>query len=191
MPLTGDFEKLHRLVDGVASLARGTEKQRLTSKVRGSVRTLLNDEFRRGVGPDGTPWKKTVRGLAALVSRKLAQAWMATLLPNGVRFTAKTSRDILDAHQQGETFAARAVASHRQFSTFDKLGRMVRTSRALNKKGEARRGVTQTYARAHHVGPRVLPARPSYPTTTLPDRWAKAVGGGLLTMFTEWQRRFG
>jgi hypothetical protein len=186
MGLTGDRAGIKRLGRSVQSLAHGEEQSNMLGAIRGEVRALLKDEFTRSVGADGSALQETVRGRPALVSKKLAGAFTSRIDRGSLRFVGKSKRDLLTAHQFGATFAERKVAALKQHLTFDKNGRLIKAKRALNKKGEARRGTHQTFARAHTVGQRVLPARPIVPEDTLPERYETAIAKGVAGSLDRW-----
>jgi len=120
----------------------------------------------------------------------LPQAFASTIGPSGLRYSAKSKRDLLEAHQEGHEFPARQRAANQQFLTFDKRGLLIKTSRALNKKGEVKRGVHQTFAKAHTVGARVLPQRQIVPEgSDLPPPWENAVERGAARGMQRWYER--
>lgn len=186
MPLTGDVEGLRELRRDFTQLARGTD---LLRGIDREVKGLLKTEFSSGQGPYG-PWQATVRGRQALQSKKLPQAFASTIGPNGLRYTAKSKRDLLEAHQEGHEFPARKRAENQQYLTFDKRGRLIKNSRALNKKGEIKRGVHQTFARAHTVGARILPQRQIVPQDgDIPPAWEEAIDRGAERGMQRWYER--
>jgi hypothetical protein len=183
VPLEGDKRQLGALAQSMRDLATGAP---IARELEREVKSLLKEEFAAGVGPYGD-WQETKRGKQALLSRKLPQAFKSEFQPNGLRFSAKTSRDLLVGHQEGHTFPARQVAANKQFLTF-KNGKLVKLSRALNKRGEVRRGVHQTFAREHTVGERVLPARPIVPRDSegMPSTWQNACTRGAERGMQRW-----
>lgn len=193
MPITGDGErKLEQIGKSLGELgSRGSPAQeRMLTPVKQEIKTLLRDEFSKSIGPTGESWQETVRGRAALVSKKLPYAFDFGIRDGVVVGVGKTKRDLLDAHQEGHTFRERQVAAQQQFLTFDKNGKLIRKARALNKKGEARRGVYQTFARAHTIGERVLPQRQIIPEgSELPKPWDDAVERGLSKGMEQWSER--
>lgn len=192
MPLTGDVARFGVIRNEMLSLARGdgAAQKKLLAGVKQQVTLLLKTEFSSSVDPSGTEWQRTVRGRPALVSKKLPQAFELELVDGAVRGVGKSKRDLLLAHQEGATFKARNVAAQKQYLTFDKRGRLIKSKRALNKQGEARRGVHQTFARAHTVGERELVARPIVPLGgPLPKNWDAAVRAGLLVGMQWWIER--
>jgi len=185
MALTGDFDGLRRLRADMGKLATGTD---LLRGIDREVKGLLKEEFASGKGPYGS-WRPTVRGRQALQSKKLPQAFKSEIGPTGLRYSAKSKRDLLTAHQEGHEFPARKRAANQQFLTF-KNGKLIKNSRALNKKGEVKRGVQQTFAKAHTVGKRVLPQRQIVPEgDTLPPPWENAVTRGAERGMQRWYER--
>jgi hypothetical protein len=188
MPLTGDFAGLARLrrnIEGLAS-PTGPGQRTLLAAVRSEVKQLLRTEFATSTGPNG-PWVPTVRGKPALASKKLAQAFESEVVAGGVRFRGVVNRDWLEAHQEGHTFKSRSVAAAKQFLTFNSKGRLIKAKRALNKKGDVKRGVHQTFARAHTVGERVLPQRLIAPQGgILTPSWQAAIARGITNGMQRW-----
>jgi hypothetical protein len=192
MPLTGDVAQLRSLGRSFRDLhTPNTPTQtRLLTPVKQEIKSVLREEFSRSVDPSGASWEETVRGRAALLSKKLPFAFEFGVRDGVVVGVGKSKRDLLDAHQEGHTFKARQVAAQKQFLTFDRNGRLVRKKRALNKKGLATRGTHQTFARAHTVGERVLPQRQIVPEgDTLPPLWEQAVERGLTSGMMDWHER--
>jgi hypothetical protein len=186
MPLTGDFDGVRKLRADVKKLTTGAD---LLRGIDREVKGLLKEEFATGQGPYGA-WQNTVRGRQALQSRKLPQAFTSELQPNGLRYMAKSKRDLLTAHQEGYKFPARQRAANQQFLTFNKGGKLIKNSRALNKKGETKRGVYQRFAKAHTVGARVLPQRQIVPEgDELPPAWKSAVTRGAEAGVQRWYDR--
>ncbi len=207
MPLTGDFAGLRKLQRSVESLAtpEGEARVRMFAPVRSEVNALLNDEFARSVAPDGSTWQPTVRGRPALVSKKLPYAFSSRLDRGVLRFVGKTKRDLLTAHQEGHTFAARRAPAGGASRTetrkgrngiaytrtirpgamyFNGKGKLVKASRfAKIKKGRV------VFARAHTVGQRVLPARKIAPEGSLPQRWVDGIERGLVVGMGIWAMR--
>lgn len=193
MPQSGDDAKLRALAKGFRDLRTPNTptQQRLLTPVMREIKGVLRGEFTKGVDPTGATWQQTVNGHPALVSKKLPNAFDLAVRDGVVVGVGKSKRDLLDAHQEGRTFRARQVAAQQQFMTFDKNGRLIRNARALNRKGEARRGIRQTFARAHAIGERVLPQRQIIPDdgTQLPPMWEKAVETGIGTGMKDWHDR--
>lgn len=186
MPLTGDTAGLRRLQSSVQNLARGTDILRGIDR---EIKGLLKAEFATGQGPYGS-WQVTARGRQALESRKLPQAFTSEITASGLRFVGKTKRDFLTAHQEGHEFPARQRAANQQFLTFDKRGRLIKNSRALNKKGQVKRGVHQTFAKAHTVGARILPQRQIVPDgSDVPPSWEQALERGATNGVQRWYER--
>jgi hypothetical protein len=186
MPVTVPETSLRHARASFRSLASpdGAERRGMVKGVQGEVKLLLKEQFTKGIGPDGAPLQETVKGDPALVSRKLANIFQAQLERGVLHFSAKSKRDMLTAHNSGYIFPARQRAANQQFLTFNSRGRLTKNSRALNKKGEARRSFHQTFAQAHTVGERVLPQRPITPEGELPPRYVapidRVVTGGML-----------
>lgn len=186
MPLTGDYDGVRRLRTDVAKLATGAD---LLRGIDREVKGLLRQEFASGSGPYGA-WRPTVRGRQALQSKKLPQAFTSEIGPTGLRYSAKSKRDLLTAHQEGHEFPARSVAANKQFLTFNRGGKLIKSSRALNKKGEVKRGVYQRFAKAHTAGARVLPQRQVVPEgDELPPPWENAVTRGAEAGVQRWYDR--
>lgn len=183
MPLRGDAAGVRRLRGSFEKLARG---ELLLRGIDREVNGLLKEEFATGQGPYG-PWVNTVRGRQALQSRKLAQAFRSEIGPTGLRYSAKTKRDLLTAHQEGHEFPERQRAANQQYLTFNSKGKLIKNSRALNKKGELKRGVHQTFAKAHTVGARVLPQRQIVPEgSDIPPPWENAIERGAEVGMMRW-----
>lgn len=186
MPLNGDIVGVRALRADMVRLARGTD---LLRGIDREVKGLLKEEFATGEGPYG-PWQNTVRGRQALQSRKLPQAFKSEIGPSGLRYSAKSKRDLLTAHQEGHEFPARQRAANQQYLTFNSKGKLIKNSRALNKKGELKRGVHQTFAKAHTVGARVLPQRQIVPDgSDLPPPWEQAIERGAEGGVMRWYAR--
>lgn len=191
MPLTGDLAGLRRLRRSVESLGKpdGAGRAELAGGVRGEVKGLIVDEFTRGVGPDGNAWQKTRRGRTALVSNKLPGAFQGRIDRGVVRFIAKSTRDLLVAHQHGHVFPKRSVGEHKQYLSFNSKGKLVAQRRIFKKDGTVRRGASQRFAAAHTVRERVLAMRQIYPEGTLPLRWEEAIARGLTGGLNRWAAR--
>lgn len=186
MPIKEPVNEVRRLRSSLARLARGTP---ILQGIDYEVKKLLKQEFATGEGPYG-PWQKTARGRQALQSKRLPTAFKSTIGPSGLRYVAKSRRDFLEAHQQGHIFPARHREANKQFLTFNKFGRLIKNSKALNKKGKVRAGVFQTFARAHTVGKRVLPQRRIAPEgTDLPPSWEAALERGATYGMNRWYGR--
>jgi hypothetical protein len=205
MPMTGDERKLGQIAGGFRSMGErnGAGQQRLLEPVKRKIKDVLRQEFTRSVDPSGASWKKTVRGKAALVSRKLPFAFEFAARDGGVVGVGKSKRDLLDAHQHGATFKARQVAANKNFLSFNRKGRLVKESRIFKRnaevsvvdgrvkvtysRGDVRAGAYQRFARAHTVRERVLPQRKIVPEgTTLPPLWSGAVEEGVTEGMTKW-----
>jgi hypothetical protein len=188
VPLTGDLAGLRRLRRSVEGLARpdGAGRAELAGQVQGEVKALIAEEFTRGVAPDGSTWAPTKRGKPALISRKLPNAFASRIDRGVVRFIAKSTRDLLVAHQHGHVFPARQVGEHKQYLSFNSKGKLVAERRIFKKDGTVRRGASQRYAAAHTVRERVLAARQIYPEGTMPLRWQEAIARGLTSGMTRW-----
>lgn len=193
VPQSGDDAKLSALAKSFRDLRTPNTptQQRLLRPVMRELKGVLREEFTKGIDPSGTQWQQTVRGRAALVSRKLPYAFDLAVRDGVVVGVGKSKRDLLEAHQEGHTFQSRQVAAQQSFMTFDKNGKLIRNARALNKKGEARRGVFQRFAGAHTVGERVLPERQIIPNDgdQLPALWDRAVSDGITTGIEDWHTR--
>lgn len=187
MPLTGNTAGVRRLRRDVETLAQG---EVLLVDMKSEVKGLIVEQFAKSIAPDGSPLQETVRGKPALVSRKLPNAFAGRIDRGVLRFVAKSKRDLLEGHQAGHVFKARQVGAQKQFLTF-KNGVLIKNSRALNKKGEVKRGVHQTFARAHTVGERVLPVRPLVPVEgeELPARYERALERGGSRGMMRWHEK--
>lgn len=193
MAQTGDDAQLRSLARSFHDLhtPNTPTQQRLLKPVMQELKGVLREEFSKGIDPSGAAFQETVRGRAALISKKLPYAFDLAVRDGVVVGVGKSKRDLLEAHQEGHTFQSRQVAAQQQFMTFDKNGRLIRNKRALNKKGEARRGVFQRFAGAHTVGERVLPQRQIIPTDgeQLPALWDRAVSDGITMGMNDWHDR--
>ena len=186
MPFTGDSRKLDKLGERMRTLADG-KGAGLFPPINRALKAVLREEFTRSIDPSGRTWKPTVKGRPALVSRKLPNAFTFAARDGYLVGVGKSKRDLLSAHQEGHTFRARQVAALKQFLSFDKNGRLIRKQRALNRKGLAKRGVTQTFARAHTVSERVLPPRQIVPEgETIGRLWDGAIRLGFVEGMTRW-----
>lgn len=188
MALTGDSKQLDNVRRAMLDLGTplGRTQTDVARSVIREVRGVLRDQFAKGEGPSKT-WIQTARGKPALISKKLPQDFVGKPVPSGVEFTSRIPW--LIAHHEGYVFGSRNVGASKQFLTFDKNGKLIKRKRALNKKGEARRGVFQTYAKAHTVGGRVLPARPIYPEGYMPPRWLSRLTRGVSAAIDRWYQR--
>jgi hypothetical protein len=186
MPASGDSRKLDKLAERMHTLASG-KGTGLFPPINRAMKAVLREEFTRSIDPSGRTWQPTVKGRPALISRKLPNAFAFAARDGYIVGVGKTKRDLLTAHQEGHTFRARQVAALKNFLTFDKGGRVIAKRRALNRKGDVRRGVQQVFARAHEVSERVLPARPIVPEgSTLPRLWDGALRAGFTEGMTKW-----
>jgi len=192
MPFRTPDGRLHALEKDLRGLGNPSgfgQRMILMGIRRAILRGPLRQEFQTGVGPDG-PWQPTVRGRQALLSRKLPGAFEGELLAGAVQFEGAVRRNWLLAHQLGARFKSRSVEANKQYLTFNRAGRLIKNSKALNKKGAVRRGVVQTFARAHSIGVRVLPARPMIPTgTILPPSWNAAAAAGAEDGLQRWMAK--
>ncbi len=188
MGLKGDVAGLKKLRREIEDLAnpKGRAQAEIARNVIREVRGVLKQEFAAGEGPYG-PWDLTKQGKPALISRKLPQDFKGAVIPGGALFYGRIPW--LIAHHEGHTFPARQVAANKSFLTFNARGRLIKASRALNKKGQAKRGVTQTFAKAHTVSARTLPPRPIYPTRGMPAKWSGPISRAGLAGMQAWQQR--
>ena len=197
MPLTADAAGLRRLRKHMASLASGEEGTRVLRAVRAETNLLLRDQFAKSTGPDGEEWQKTARGRAALVSRKLPFAFQSRVDRGELRYSAKTKRDLLTAHDQGHIFPARHVGATKVVR--DRKGRRLNANqfrrlldrRLSAKRPRRKRAYSIGQVRAHIVRQRVLPARKIVPGTTLPTRWEAAFNAAILRAMAAWADRAG
>jgi hypothetical protein len=192
MPFTSPTARLAAVQRDLRSLGdpNGSGQRFVLSGIRRAIlRGPLREEFQTGIGPKG-PWQPTARGKQALQSKKLAGAFTAELLAGAVQFEGVVRRNWLEAHQFGHSFPARKTSAQQQFLTFNRKGRLIKNGKALNKKGEIKRGVHQTFAKPHIVKAHVLPARPMVPTgTTLPAAWEAAASAGASEGLERWAKR--
>lgn len=141
---------------------------------------LLREEFRESIDPFGSAWKSRVDGSAALVSKKLPNAFKAKVDGNAVRFVGRVKREWLDAQDQGHTFGPRKVDARSVVLRYNRKGRLVSAKRfAKLKKGRA------VFATAHTIGKRVLPARPIIPRAGLSTKWDAAIGKAVEAALTK------
>jgi len=190
MPLTGDFAKLKKLQRNMHDLSKtgGRSQAEVARGVGREVKGVIREQFASGSGPYGA-WQQTVRGKPALLSKKLPNDYKATPVPGGVVVMPSRAKWLI-AHHEGHVFSARSVGAEQNFLTFNRAGRLIKASRALNKKtGAVRRGVFQIFAKAHNVGPRTLPARPIYPEGAIPTKWAVAINAGAAQGMQRWYER--
>lgn len=186
MPLTGDVAKLGKLAGKMRTLADG-KGAGLFPPIKQAMKATLREEFARSIDPSGRTWKPTVKGRPALVSKKLPNAFDFAARDGYIVGVGVSKRDMLTAHQSGHTWRERQVGALKSFLTFDKNGRVIANRRALNRKGEVRRGVYQVFVREHKVGERVLPERQIIPEgSTLPRLWDGAIRLGFTEGFTQW-----
>lgn len=185
MPLTGDVAGLKRWQSAFAQLAR---PELVLNGIKPEVRATLKEEFATSTGPDGSTWAPTVRGRAALVSRKLPGAFALTVTDDALEGVGRVTRDWLRTQQEGKTFPQRQVADRAQVLRFSRKGRLLSAKRFE----KAKYGYA-TQARAHTVGQRVLPARQMVPEGegALPSRWQAAGDRGATTAIERWYERVG
>lgn len=210
MGFTGDFAAVDRVRAKMSDLATtgGRAQTDIGRGVIAEVRGVLKEQFRTGTGPDGTPWKRTVRGRLALLSRKLPNVVRGKSVPGGVLFSSEDRAPWLIAHHEGHTFPPRQSRGHQMY--FDARGRMVSRRRfgkltagayavrdARGNKGYARERKKGGYrfvgqiikADAHTVSRRTLPPRHIYPVGTIPARWQNAINKGGAAGVMKWYVR--
>lgn len=180
MPLTGPFGRVEALAKNMRDLAskNGKAQKAIGSATVPRIRKVWKEQFRTGVGPDGA-WERNRNGGQPLDSRKLAADFKGKVMPGGVLFSSPVKW--LMAHHRGHVFAARSVANRQNVMRFNAKGRLVKTKRFEKLK----RGVA-VFARAHRVGQRRLPARPLYPTRSIPVVWARAINEGAAEAMRRW-----
>lgn len=140
MPLTGDLRRLRGWALHVQSLGKpnGAKQKAIASAVGKEVRELLKKQFTSGVGPEG-PWKRTVRGKPALVSRKLPGDFKTSAVAGGVFVSSRIPW--LRAHHEGHTFPARQAGGQALF--FNKKGRFISGQRYRGAQFLAQRKMNQ------------------------------------------------
>src|SRR5689334_25438613 len=111
----------------------------MATQVGRNIREELKQEFAEGAGPYGA-WQRTVRGRAALVSKKIPYAFTFRVDRGEVQFVGRSPRGWLKAQHEGHTFPARQVAANRQHLSFNSKGKLVAERRIFDKKGNVRRG---------------------------------------------------
>lgn len=191
MGLTAPLEQLRSLQRGMESLQRpdGAAQRTILRGIKQQVSVLLRSQFQTSTGPSGAALQPTKRGAPALVSKKLPQAFEFQIEDGAIRGVGKTKRDLLTALHAGHVFAARHVGAQKQFLTFSR-GKLVKAGRALNKQGQVRRGIHQTFSQAHTVSERRLPPRPIIPEgNALPPPWDAAVRAGVAVGMQWWVER--
>jgi hypothetical protein len=126
MPLTGNMRQLRGWATHVQSLGKpnGPKQVAIAKAVGHEVRELLKKQFATGTGPEG-PWKRTVRGEPALISRKLPGDFKTSAVASGVFVSSRIPW--LRAHHEGHTFPARSAGGQALF--FNKKGRFVSRQR--------------------------------------------------------------
>jgi archaeosine-15-forming tRNA-guanine transglycosylase len=188
MPFVRRAAALRRLRRGFESIAdpEGSGRAVLIGDVQPEVKALLAEEFAKGIAPDGTDWQRTVRGRPALISRRLESAFVSRVDRGVLRFAARSTRNLLTAHQEGHEFPERHIAANKEFLSFNSKGKLVAARRIFRKDGSLRRGAYQRFAAAHTVKARTLPARPIYPEGALPLRWEEAIRRGLTGGLQKW-----
>lgn len=181
MPITGDFAKLKKLSRSLRDMANktGNTQRDVARATIPKIKKVFAEQFKTGAGPDG-PWLQTKRGKQALQSRKLASDFKGRAIPGGVSFWSPVKW--IMTHHRGQVFAARHAAARASILRFNGKGRLVTAKRFEKiKKGRA------VFARAHTIGARTLPARPLYPTRSLPSKWAAAINAGALEAMRRWR----
>lgn len=183
MPITGDFAKLKKLSKSLRDMANksGNTQRDVARATIPKIKKVFAEQFKIGAGPDGD-WVRTKRGTQPLQSRKLGSDFKGRVIPGGVSFWSPVKW--LMVHHRGYAFAARNVAARSNVLRFNAKGKLVTAKRFTKlKKGRA------TFAREHAVGARRLPARPLYPTRSMPPRWAAAINAGALEAMRRWQKQ--
>lgn len=178
MPVSGDIRRLKGWGAHVKSLGKpnGPPQRAIAKAVGNEIRGLLKEEFARGIGPDGRPWKLTKRGRPALISKKLPGDFKTSPVANGV-FTSSRVK-WLRAHHEGHVFPARS-----QVLTFSKKGRLLSEKR--------QRRAKLVFDVTARVGQRVLAERPIYPVNRMTGPWGKGVNRGIALGVKEWRARTG
>lgn len=195
MPLSGDWKGLTNLKKNIAALKKaGPWEREILGGIAKEVRGLLSYEFASGVAPSGVPWQPTVRGKQPLDTQRLASDFKARIVAGAVIFYSRIPW--LSAHQEGHTFSARHVADRKNVMRFSNRGRLVkaarfdkiryRTDKKTGQQIEVRNRGRVTFARAHTVSARILPARPMAPEGELPELWQGAVGRGVIGAVQRW-----
>jgi phage gpG-like protein len=57
MGFSGDFQKLHSLIAGLRRLSRPAMRSAVNKKLGEKALALVEEGFRRGLSPEGKPWK--------------------------------------------------------------------------------------------------------------------------------------
>lgn len=178
--------------------ANGSAQKTVLRALASTGRTLLRQEFASGIDPSGTPWQDTVRGKQALQSRKLAGAFVANVVPGGVKFIGSVTRGWLEAVQEGHQFAARQVADKANVMRFNSRGRLIGKAKfgklldkRLSSKKPSKRRYKVRFAKAHTVKARTLPPRPMVPSATgeLPARWEKPISDAVARGIEWWAEK--
>lgn len=214
MPLTGDTRALQALQKNLRALGTpgSPAERRFLATVRKPLKPAVQAMYTSGTGPDGA-WTPRADGKPALVSAKLPGMVAIARIPGG--FLIAWRRAWMAAHDEGHTFAARAVAAGRSLF-FSKNGRLVAQSRFERRERTAATSMQAIQAllatgvtgstraklegrlrrlatgvgfvaeqRAHHIGARVLPARHQRPRGGLPALWVDAIARGADEGFRE------
>ena len=200
MGFEGDFARLRRLASGFKELAGKEAKIAMAAGIAAEVNGLLREQFQQGVDPSGSPWQKTMRKGAALLSLKLPSSISSYIRPDAITFKSKIPW--LGVHQEGHVFSARhatrvgamhfnlrgKLISARAFVRSTKAGKFITDATG----GHWYYGQTKTGKRKllgierrpapHTVGQRVLPQRMIYPEPgAMPPRWSEAIRRGAMT----------
>jgi hypothetical protein len=161
--LTGDFKRLKRLI----RLLNKAEVQHAYEHAMGlaapEMAALAHEQIVQRMGPSGRPWKPTKKGQPA--SEDIYGSVIASPKLNGLEMHA--SAPWAKAHQGGSRHVMARIA-----------GKVSR----LNKKAikfAARAGVIVSRGKT--------PARPLFPTKSLPDRYLRPISSILIEL---WYSKF-
>lgn len=215
----GDVKALKRAQKELERAAK--QDDALLKKIeQGSIRAvkdLVKEQFKKGIGPDGSPNRKRKDGKTALLSERLARGALdARVQGTSIVFFAKASGRLdqaLEGHQAGVVFPPRKAGG--QWLRFNAKGRLISYSKFLRRTKNAQLGVdtagyqsfvtsrtskkgktslrfagSRQQAAEHTVGQRVLPATPIYPNgSTMPTRWTAALDKVAEGVLEAWAKR--
>jgi len=184
MPLRYSVESVAKLRNALTSIAdrNGREWRVIRDRTELSVVNLMKQEFREGVDPSGSTWKPTVKGKAALVSKRIASSIHGRIEEFGILFFSFISW--LGVHQEGHTWPA--GGSHKMTFAVRKRGGLTKAGRLVSKARQKRMKLVFD-VEAKHRHARVLPPRPSYPTSPeLPPRWFNPIAKIVVDQMQTW-----
>lgn len=206
MAIVGDlagFKRAQKAIERAAKQDDVLIKRMQRASVR-AIKDLVKQQFRQGIGPDGSANRQTKTGERALKSEKLGRGALdAEVVGSAVRFYVKAEAKRWDvklaAHQTGVVFPPRKAGG--QWLRYNAKGRLISYGKFLRKTKNAGLGfekagyqsfvVERTYKSGktksrfvafrqrtadHVIGRRVLPSTPIYPIgDRLPPRWQRAL----------------